>query len=37
MDSATYRDATEAFRVDRRSAAATAPLSVQLRRWLTEA
>ena len=37
MDIATYRDAAEAFCVDRRSAVASTPLSVQLRRWLTEA
>ena len=36
MSIATNRDAAEAFPVDR-SAAATAPLLVQLRRWLTEA
>jgi hypothetical protein len=37
MDIATYRDATEAFRVDSGITVVSTPLSVQLRRWLTEA
>jgi hypothetical protein len=34
---ATNSDAADAFRVKRRSAVMSTPLSVQLRRWLTEA
>ena len=34
---ATNRDAAEAFREDRSNAGVRTPLSVQLRRWLTEA
>ena len=34
---ATNRDDAEAFRMDRGSAVVSKPLSVQLRRWLTEA
>jgi hypothetical protein len=34
---ATNRDDAQAFRVDRRSAVVSKPLSVQLRRWLTKA
>lgn len=37
MDIATYRDTAEAFRVDRCSAVVSTPLSVQLRRWMTDA
>ena len=37
MHVATNRDDAEAFRVDHRSAVMSTPLSVQLRRWLTEA
>ena len=34
---ATNRDAADAVHVDRRGAVESTPLSVQLRRWLTEA
>jgi hypothetical protein len=37
MPVATNRDDADAFRVDHRSAVVSTPLSVQLRRWLTEA
>ena len=37
MHIATNVDAADAFRVKRRSAVMSTPLSVRLRRWLTEA
>jgi len=37
MFTASNRDDTEALRVDHRSAVVSTPLSVQLRKWLTEA